>query len=139
MPRTCGTCTACCHALAVEQIGKPAFRRCPSLKFAGGCEDYDARPDACRNFACLWLQGHMSEGDRPDLLGAIFTTTSEPQVGQHVLILEVIEGALASVRLQDAIDQLKSKTPVLTLTPGGGTFYPKCPQITPLTIAGEAA
>ena len=139
MPRTCGSCTACCHALAVEQIEKPAFKTCPSALTEGGCGDYDRRPDACKNFACLWLQGHLGEADRPDRLGAIFTTTSEPQVGQHVLILEVISGALASPKMQDAIAQLNQRLPVLTLTPAGGTFHPQRSRITPLTIAGQAA
>lgn len=151
--RTCGSCTACCHSLVIEELDKPAFRDCPNqCGTSGGCGAYHDRPTSCRDFRCLWLDGHLDENDRPDKLGAIFTTTHDNQVGVHPLIVEATPGGTTTPPVRQAIERLTTKSPVLVLTPNGGTFHPRprntprprkqSPQAqkkTPLTIDGQAA
>ncbi len=137
--RTCGSCTACCHSLVIEELAKPAFSRC-AHDGGGSCATYATRPQSCRDFRCLWLDGHLEEQDRPDRLGVIFTTTHDEQVGVHPLIVEARPNGADAQAVRDAIQRLTEKSPVLVLTPAGGTFHPKQrPTTTPLTIDGQAA
>ena len=71
--RTCGDCTACCTVLAVEELRKPMRWACEHVA-CDGCRAYEARPQACRDFNCLWLRGAISgdESRRPDNLGVLF-------------------------------------------------------------------
>ena len=124
-PRECGPCTACCHGLVVEAIDKPAFVDCPHTAADGGCGRYADRPSACRNFQCLWLQGHLGAADRPDQLGVIFTTTHHETLGTHPLLVEVTPGAASAAKVRAAIGELNRLTPVLVAAAGGGTFYPR--------------
>ena len=139
--RECGTCTACCYGLVVEAIDKPAFQCCRHTVTDGGCGNYAKRPSACRNFRCLWLEGHLSEEDRPDRLGVIFTTTQHGQVGTHPLLVEVTAGAAAAANVRAAVRRLTEKTPVLVATAAGGTFHPRRRPTAEvqLTVNGEAA
>ena len=143
--RSCGSCTACCHTLSIEELGKPAFSECAHANNAecGGCDIYEDRPSACHNFRCMWLDGHLSEEDRPDKLGVIFTTTFEENTGIHPMIVEVRPGAVQTQKIVSAVDQLTAKSPVLVLTADSGTFHPRKREAatdttkkTPLTING---
>lgn len=137
--RDCGSCTACCHSLVIEELAKPAFSKC-AHDCGGGCGVYESRPQSCRDFRCLWLDGHLEENDRPDKLGVIFTTTHDEQVGVHPLIVEARPQGADSDTVRDAIDRLTHKSPVLVITPAGGTFHPRQrTTTTPLTIDGQAA
>lgn len=53
--RACGTCTLCCKVLAITALDKPMGRWCPNCAVGRGCAIYDARPEECRTFHCLWL------------------------------------------------------------------------------------
>lgn len=53
--RTCGTCTLCCKAVAVEEVAKPIGAWCPHCIRQKGCAIYDARPASCRTFYCQWM------------------------------------------------------------------------------------
>ena len=154
MPRSCGSCTACCSSLVIEELSKPAFTTCdhdcssgcgsssnPDAEAgdAGGCAIYHDRPASCRSFRCLWLDGHLGEDDRPDKLGVIFTTTFDEQVGTHPLLVEAVPGRADDPSITAAIEQLREKSPVLVLRPAGGTFHPLKSVATPLTIGGSAA
>lgn len=70
--RECGNCTACCTAIAVNEIGKPFNRACNHIG-GMGCGIYGKHPDSCRGYQCGWLTGlgHPLL-DRPDKLGAVF-------------------------------------------------------------------
>ena len=76
--RQCGSCTACCTAMGVPELKKPAGAKCHHLLSivdgAAGCSIYDRRPKSCRDFECVWLQGSMSDEHQPNKTGVVFTT-----------------------------------------------------------------
>jgi len=71
--RSCGTCTACCDAVAVQEIDKPVYTPCQHM-CGTGCVIYQNRPQQCREYMCAWktLWTPNDEQWRPDNLGAIF-------------------------------------------------------------------
>ncbi len=83
--RSCGNCDACCTVLSISCLDKPAGVRCSHLiqnsedqAGAGACSIYDDRPEPCAGFVCVWLRdniGLLSEEDRPDLSGILFTAS----------------------------------------------------------------
>jgi hypothetical protein len=83
----CGACGACCVLPAVVSLGKPMHRACDHLR-QGGCAIYPARPDECRRFHCLWLQGVIGPDPalRPDRLGVMLD-------GYHHRVGEALAGS----------------------------------------------
>lgn len=73
--RACGTCTACCSALAVPEVRKEQDTACPHLAARGGCGIYAERPSSCRAFSCVWLRGVVPAQYRPDRTGVVFDVT----------------------------------------------------------------
>lgn len=69
--RSCGECTACCTALAVEEIDKGVGVTCAHV-CTKGCEIYSDRPKSCGDFSCLWLDGMFDLSERPDKLGIVW-------------------------------------------------------------------
>lgn len=70
--RECGECVECCVLLAIDTLKKPARTICTHCS-GRDCQIYDARPDVCREFFCLWRKlGAMCEAHRPDRLGVLF-------------------------------------------------------------------
>src|SRR5262249_47734976 len=68
--RLCGSCTACCTWVGVVSLAKPAGCRC-AHEGAGCCTIYPDRPDECRAYRCLWLDGWGDDADRPDRSGVL--------------------------------------------------------------------
>lgn len=81
MAGLCQDCTACCTVFEIEELKKEFGEPC---KFLGrtlfqehGCTIYQDRPDACRNYICLWLEAARSvnrkapEELRPDICGVV--------------------------------------------------------------------
>lgn len=67
--RTCAGCDLCCRLLAVKALDKPAGPLCP-CHTGTGCRIYGYRPQACRDFRCLYLDG---VGDvKPAEMGVLF-------------------------------------------------------------------
>jgi hypothetical protein len=62
--RSCGECTACCKVMIVPELNKPANFQCQYSN--EGCDIYDHRPPTCRDWNCLWIEGHFGDKDRPD-------------------------------------------------------------------------
>ncbi|MSP21103.1 MAG: hypothetical protein EXQ93_06245 [Alphaproteobacteria bacterium] len=54
--RSCGTCTLCCKLLHVPELDKPMGTWCTHCKQSSGCTIHEARPQACRDFFCGYLQ-----------------------------------------------------------------------------------
>lgn len=46
----CYKCGACCIAYSISSLNKPAGIRCKNLLDNGKCDDYDNRPQVCRDF-----------------------------------------------------------------------------------------
>jgi hypothetical protein len=72
--RTCGDCRLCCKLVGVfdQEDGKLVFEKEPyewcQHACNTGCSIYETRPNGCRNYSCLWLEGLGTEDDRPDKL-----------------------------------------------------------------------
>jgi hypothetical protein len=61
-----------------------------------GCQIYDARPQGCRDFDCLWLRGEIpgDESHRPDRLGVLFDGFRDAATNKFRLVaFEVWNGA----------------------------------------------
>lgn len=62
--RSCGQCSLCCKLPFIEApLFKSAGVWCQHCRPGkGGCSIYDARPDPCRDFLCLWLAFDYFDG-----------------------------------------------------------------------------
>jgi hypothetical protein len=120
--RTCAECSACCTALDIPQLDKPAGEPCRYLGPMGGCSIYDERPKLCREYLCGWRIGI---GDlRPDQVGVVITPTRPGAPGYPGMIVhELWPDAFSDAR--EYLVDLASRL-VLVLVRDGR----------PLTIAG---
>jgi uncharacterized protein len=76
--RPCGGCNACCRTAAVPEIEKPAGKWCSHCAIGGGCKVYEQRPQACRDFHCLWkVMPDFPEELRPDRCRVIWQMTED--------------------------------------------------------------
>jgi Fe-S-cluster containining protein len=96
----CGDCNACCKVAAIEELDKPAGVLCKY--YDNGCTIYDTRPEACRNFQCLYLQQSIPEKYRPDNVGVMF----EKPPG--FLFWVGIETEKGSIHKQECINVVKA-------------------------------
>jgi hypothetical protein len=111
--RACGECTLCCTVMRVDALRKRAGTPCRHLRRDGvGCAIHAERPRICRRYRCLWLQGGLEEGDRPDRLGAVLDLVT--RAGQpHLSVREAEPGATGrSVRLRGIVERFRSALPV---------------------------
>jgi len=70
--KNCGACHWCCYHPAAAEL-KERSEWCRYFKEGLGCKIYADRPEACRTFACVWLQDAvMPEEFRPDRCGVMF-------------------------------------------------------------------
>lgn len=90
--RSCGSCTACCTVLGVQSLGKPPRTRCRFETVSDGCSAYDARPEDCRRYNCLWIQGLFADGDRPDKTGILIMLATEKR--SQFVVHELRPGAI---------------------------------------------
>ena len=83
--RACGSCSLCCKLVAVgkkdESFQKPQGVWCEHCA-KPRCRVYETRPNACREYKCLWLRGLFAEEDRPDRAGLVVHL--EQSIGDHV-------------------------------------------------------
>jgi len=113
--RSCGACTLCCVVLRVDEIGKLGGTPCPKLRADpadGGCSIHETRPEICRGYRCLWLQGGLDDDDRPDGLGAVLDVAP---VGEtyRLEIREAMRGNFrASPRLRAIAERHRAIMPV---------------------------
>jgi hypothetical protein len=113
--RDCGSCTACCRTLSIQDgfVSKPERVHCEHV-CEQGCQVYDIRPNTCRNFICLWRSGHL-EGDdrrRPDQLGLMLHMT-QTRFGDHVMCWELKPNAVKDNRY--LLDKIATKKLVLVM------------------------
>lgn len=138
--RQCGTCTECCTWGVVPELDKPMGVKCQHLIYDGrvGCSIYEARPETCSGYYCLWLaegskeamrklskrerrQIHrqLAETDRPDKIGIIFDFGIGIG-GSFLRAREIRPGALEDPRARLLIEVL-SKKQDLTVIPYDST------------------
>jgi Fe-S-cluster containining protein len=110
--RSCGTCSLCCTILRVDELAKPAGRDCVHQRGPRGCAIHATRPAICRAYRCLWLQGGLEDGERPDATGGIVDLETTG-VGLRLAIREVRPGVFdASPVLQAIAERYRSSMPV---------------------------
>lgn len=123
IPRTCGSCDACCTLPGVEVLHKPPCTKCAHSD--GGCQIYPTRPIVCREYTCLWLDAGMGlETDRPEQIGIMFDRPADVQnhpdyAGIHaVCAREVWPGARQGARAAQLLTRL-ARSMVVRVTPHG--------------------
>jgi hypothetical protein len=77
--RKCGDCQACCKALPLTTIGKPAGERCRHQSYARGCKIFGqfGRPTSCSVWSCMWLRDPQHPLPRPDRAGYFIDPTPD--------------------------------------------------------------
>lgn len=117
--RSCGGCTACCTAVAVEELSKPPGVACEHIDRAVGCSVYDRRPKGCREWSCLWLQGAFEDAARPDRLGVVVDCLSKehPHEGTIYFAHEAFPNGFAFA--ETFLLALAAKDVVFALRPDG--------------------
>lgn len=85
----CGACTLCCTVMRVAmEPPKPEYEACRHCTGAG-CAIYEARPEPCRGFQCLWLASQMAQhlsmpaALRPDRCGVAIDVNAVGTVMAH--------------------------------------------------------
>lgn len=98
MDRICGTCTACCKTLGVEELNKLPGKPCKHQRGGKGCNTYNDRPKSCREFSCEWLKGFGEENHRPNITKIVLDCRSLEDTDDGVILQmwEVENGALNS-------------------------------------------
>lgn len=84
----CGSCTACCRVFDIPQVQKPAGVWCQHCDIGKGCKIYEARPQPCVEFECLWLLSqkredpneHLPASLRPDRCKVVFAPSTDENV-----------------------------------------------------------
>ena len=90
--RECGTCTACCVEITIEEpaLRKPARTMCAHCTGAG-CSIYAARPEACRSWFCAWRRvADLPDGLSPDRCGLLATLAENPAAENPLARLYII-------------------------------------------------
>lgn len=110
--RKCGTCTACCTLMGVEEINKPVYTPCSQLG-ASKCGIYAQRPRSCAEFSCLWLaeKGEMLlDTERPDQVGVMFDVSRpDTELGLALLARETRKGAFEEPVAKAMLQRLAKK------------------------------
>lgn len=109
--RACGECTACCTVYYIDGLWpeSPRWEACPHAR--GGCGIYPRRPESCRVFRCMWLDGWGEEADRPDRLGLVLDfAPPRPRIATRATIT-AIETAPASAQGEAARGRLRELAP----------------------------
>ncbi len=124
-PRSCGECTVCCTALAIETA---ELRKAPGVACLHctptGCGVYQTRFAICRSYFCGWFGlPELGEDWRPDRSGILISPRDEDE-GIEFLVL----GGEAAVHRPAFLDVLttllRARTPVYLAVPGPKGHYP---------------
>jgi Fe-S-cluster containining protein len=87
----------------VPEVGKLDGNWCPKSTPCNGCSIYATRPEACKKYACVWLNGKGEDADRPDILGVIMDIEDFKIENRDVCIVhlwEIEKGAMEKPRVQ---------------------------------------
>jgi hypothetical protein len=79
--KSCGSCTACCKVVAVDELQKPGGVDCVHCEVGRGCKIYLQRPSSCRTYVCGWLVNpHLGSELKPDRCHVVLTWWHEGRV-----------------------------------------------------------
>ena len=126
--KSCGDCTVCCTALAIET---PELRKPPGIACAHctpkGCGIYETRFPICRTYFCGWFGlAELDESWRPDNSGLLISPYDN---GIEFLVLGG-EGAVRRPAFTGLLARmLAGGTPVFIAVPGPKGHYPARVQI----------
>ena len=104
--RRCGDCKECCTAMNHTHSARGVACQ---YECSTGCSIYQSRPDDCRGFACVWLEGQLPRKDRPDLSG-IMVIREATEFGLTTMVHETREGASKRGRGASLIQRLHANT-----------------------------
>ncbi len=133
--RSCGDCSLCCTVLRVDDLQKLGGVSCLHQNESGpGCSIHARRPEICRGYRCLWLQGGLPEESRPDRLGAVLDIVHDGAQARLEIrqvrpscfdaspeLAEIATRYRASmpVRITDVEEVMEADRAYLVLLPGG--------------------
>jgi hypothetical protein len=108
--RECNECQSCCQVIGVKELDKPIFIKCVN-QCETGCNIYENRPEACKQYYCLYLIGALKgdKSNRPDNLGMIFDLRPEGPI-DTIGAWEVFEDALEQPKVKELIKNLLLQT-----------------------------
>ena len=87
-----------------------------------GCDIYGKHPAECRDFRCLWLNGGLSEDERPDKLGLIFSLQKYKNGAKAWVIFETKPDAIVAIgpdKINQLVDALPTKSDHVFIIPFG--------------------
>lgn len=132
--RECGDCIVCCVYLKIPELDKRGFEHCRHLSLdhdpvenelqftgisdCGNCEIHKTKPSVCKNYSCLWLQGHGLEKDRPDKSFILADTLHN--IENAIEIKQVKDGIANTKQGKATIERLARSTNQIALV---ATFY----------------
>jgi hypothetical protein len=121
--KSCGDCTVCCTALAIET---PELRKAPGIACAHctpkGCGIYETRFAICRTYFCGWFGlTELDESWRPDNSGLLI---SPHDGGIEFLVLGGEEAVRRPAFAALLGRMLAGGTPVFIAVPGSQGHYP---------------
>lgn len=120
----CGSCTLCCLLTHIPQFDKPVFELC---EYCGtGCNIYMIRPQACREFLCVWASEGLPERLRPDKCNVMFERL--PGDSTYVgLVNPGYERSWATPEIQ-SFARGKNKLGHAVVVTAGKDRFIKCPE-----------
>ncbi|MEJ0026469.1 MAG: hypothetical protein WDN01_10615 [Rhizomicrobium sp.] len=130
-PRSCGDCTVCCTALAIEtaELRKPPGVACAHCT-PSGCGIYETRYPICRSYFCGWFGlPDLGEDWRPDRSGILIspreaTVAGETREGIEFLVLGGEPAIRRPAFLAFLTGLLRDGTAVFLAVPGPEGHYP---------------
>lgn len=87
---------------------KPPCTSCPFQSQLGGCRVYGNRPEDCRTYRCMWLDGLGRLSDRPDKIGALFEEHFETPM-PVVVVRTTGPGRLHNPRVKALLKGIRDK------------------------------
>lgn len=110
--RACGDCRVCCILPEVVEVGKVRGVPCQHLSMEPGCRAacgiYADRPEPCKVFRCLWLQGHGPAWGKPSKVGLMLTGHESEGGGFHIQAWETTPGASKKKKARAMLSKLRA-------------------------------
>jgi hypothetical protein len=119
--RRCGSCSACCEVLPIEEVDSPRYTACKHQRGSYNCcSIYPDRPSFCSKFKCAWLHGNFSIADRPNKIGCFVTSDRSSDFGDFLSFREIYPSSLHSHRVNTLINRcLKKKINIVLIYVNG--------------------